>query len=52
MNSEAESLEFPLVHCNKDPDCRKYCPKCVACNCENGTCICTNPPSTDNSPPF
>ena len=52
MNSEAELLDYPLARCNKDADCKKYCPKCVACNCLSGTCICTRPPSADNIPPF
>ncbi|KAK7334591.1 hypothetical protein VNO80_26351 [Phaseolus coccineus] len=50
MNSEA--AEYPLGRCNKDPDCKQYCPKCVSCNCVRHTCLCEKPPLADNTPAF
>lgn len=52
MKSEAEFSELAGGRCNTDPECKKFCPKCVSCNCLNHTCFCENPPLPDHTPPF
>ena len=52
MKSEAELSEITDARCSKDSDCKKYCPKCVSCNCMKNVCFCENPPLPDDTPPF
>lgn len=52
MKSEAELTEHPVGRCNKDPDCKQHCPKCVSCNCIKHICICEKLPLGDDTPPF
>ncbi|KAK8469196.1 hypothetical protein PHAVU_005G017700, partial [Phaseolus vulgaris] len=50
MNSEA--TRHAVGRCNRYPECEKFCPKCVSCNCVRRICFCKKLSLTDNTPSF